>query len=298
MLADALVKLATVPTSLPLPTLGLFSFKIPPLVLDQGSSKAWRKHINWSEGWGRENQWPQVLQPHLLFFLSSSCHFCQGPSAGWDINSGSSLSIFSAVTFLQGHIGVYILDTQMHCWFSSFTGRSSVKVWGPESDCRGWFLVLLGEISVNFLGRLFAYCQPERSLTPEPGPFLSHSPIASSSLSSFLPSFFPSYILSFLLSSFPFPLFFPFLFPIWDQTQGLLHSRKISITKLHPIPFSNAIFFWHWQTGKNTRQWVNITPFWFWFPGTFYFSLSLTLISRVLWTLSFPLQNLIFTYIW
>lgn len=35
MLADALVELATVPTSLPLLTLGLFSFKIPPLVLDQ-----------------------------------------------------------------------------------------------------------------------------------------------------------------------------------------------------------------------------------------------------------------------
>lgn len=107
MLVDALVEFATVPASLPLLTLGLFSFKIPPLVLDQGPSKAWRKHINWSEGWVRENQWPWVLQPHLLFFLSGSCHFCQGPSAGLDINSGSSLSVFSAVTFLQGHASVF-----------------------------------------------------------------------------------------------------------------------------------------------------------------------------------------------
>lgn len=29
-------------------------------------------------------------------------------------------------------ISVYILDTQVHCCFSSFTGSSRVKVWGPE----------------------------------------------------------------------------------------------------------------------------------------------------------------------
>lgn len=84
-----------------------FLLRSPPLVLDQGPSKAWRKHISWTEGWVGENQCPQVLQPHLLFSLSGSCHFCQGPSAGWDVNSGSSLRVFSTVTFLQGHASVF-----------------------------------------------------------------------------------------------------------------------------------------------------------------------------------------------